>query len=194
MTQAITIFSDFGSPYCYLAERSLRRLGEGVASIRYRAAPVSERPLEIEPEPWDALTAAAGEEGIDLRQQPVPLRTGKAHEAALFARALGREDALRDAVFAAFWRDGTDIGRIDVLCQIAASIGLDGEELKIALDIDTHADAVAADARLASRLGIVEPPVTYFGEGAAATIVTGAYTSDQLQTLLRNVGAHTGGR
>jgi predicted DsbA family dithiol-disulfide isomerase len=190
MTPAITIFSDFASAYSYLAESSLRRLRGGPA-IRYRAVPSAGGPLASDGEEWNRLVEVAVEQGIELRLPRELPRTGKAHEAALFARGHGREEVLREAVFRAFWRDHSDIARIDVLCEIVSSIGLDPEDLKIALDIDLHAEAVAADALLATRLGIREPPVTYFGSGAEARVVTGAFTSNQLQALLPSDSAFT---
>jgi predicted DsbA family dithiol-disulfide isomerase len=186
MTVAITIFSDFACPFSYLAERSLRSLETGVATITYRAAGSAGAVGPLDPAIWSALVAAALEDGIELRMPAVLPETNKAHEAGLFARKVDSEGALRDAIFRACWRDGADIGRIDILTALAGSVGLDPEDLKIALDIDLYSDAVAGDALLAQRLKIRETPVTYFGTGRDAKVVAGGYTSAQLRTLLES--------
>ena len=184
MSVAITIFADFVCPFSYLAETSLRKLGYGVAEVRYRAAFSEARQPFQDSSAWSMLAAAANDEGLQLKSRTFAPATHKAHEAVFFARAREREELFRGAAYAAYWRDGLDIGRIDILTGVAASVGLDPEELKIALDIDMHADEVTSDLVLAGRLHIDQTPVTYIGTGAGARVVKGGYTSSQLQALL----------
>ena len=61
-------------------------------------------------------------------------------------------------IFAAYWTEGRDIGRIDVLSELASSVGLDPEELKIALDIDKFSDEVLRDRELAQKLRVPGTP------------------------------------
>lgn len=193
MTLPITIFSDFSCPFSFLAEKALRGLDREDVSVIYRAAPSGARRDPPDDDVWVELLEAARQEGIEMRMPAMLPATEKAHEAALFARKLGAEEALRTAIFTACWGEGADIGRIDVLMRLAGSVGLDPEELKIALDIDLHTEAVAADAHTAQRLGIRQTPVTYFGSGSGAKVVAGAYTSAQLRALLDSGDLFTAG-
>lgn len=174
----ITLFADFASPGCYLTEAALRRRAErGDVTVRYRAvelhpapAPLPEAPPPLE----DALVRVAADEGLAIRDPGFVPRTRKAHEAARFAAERGVEGAMRDAIYRALWTDGLDIGRIDVLRDLVAPLGVDPEELKIALDIDRWRDEVEEDGRLAARLRIPAVPVLYLGTGPSARILLGA--------------------
>lgn len=75
----------------------------------------------------------AAELGVTMRQPPVAPRTRRTHEAAHWARAGGRFDDFHQAVLAAFFERGEDIGEIDVLVAIANGLGLPGGELQRAL-------------------------------------------------------------
>lgn len=112
--------------------------------------------------------------GIELRPPSVRPRTRKAHEAARFAAARGLEGPLRDAIYDAYWREGADIGRIDQLMEVAAGVGLEPIELKIALDVDSHREEIERDAAQAGRLGVQILPTLYLGSGPSARILVGA--------------------
>jgi predicted DsbA family dithiol-disulfide isomerase len=167
----LVVFSDYVCPYCYLAEKALGRLrGEGVA-IEYRA-------LELRPAPaplldprgeylsrvWrETVYPLAAEWGVELRQPPIQPRSRKAHEAARIAGAAGRFLEMHEAIFRAFFVEGRDIGRIDVLVEVGAAVGVDAGLLKVELDVDKYADAVAADAALAAELGVTGVPTFLAG-------------------------------
>ncbi|HEX8244124.1 MAG TPA: DsbA family protein [Longimicrobium sp.] len=185
----VLVFSDFTSPFCHVTEAALRRLeAEGVAAPRYAA-------FELYP-PGTALPAAppadevaaalplAQELGVDLRAPAVLPRTRKAHEAARLAQAKGVGREMREALFAAYFRDGRDVGRIDVLVELAASLGLDATETKVVLDVDSLSGQVAADQALARRLGIGAVPALVVGAGADAELLVGAQPYAELRARL----------
>lgn len=136
---------------------------------------------------WNELQRLAVDAGVRIRARRTLPKTRKAHEAARFARERGSEVHLRRAIFAAIWEDGRDVGRIDVLTDLAESVGLDGEDLRIALDIDRYEADVEADQELARRLHVPGTPIVYIGTGPSARVIAGAHAADVLRSEVTSV-------
>jgi predicted DsbA family dithiol-disulfide isomerase len=139
-----------------------------------------------------ALRDLAAAAGVRIGAPSLVPRTRKAHEATRFARERGREDAMRGVLFRAYWSDGADIGRIDVLTALGQEVGLEPEELRIALDIDAFADAVAADRTLAERLEIRHTPTLLLMAGERRERIIGALGPDELRAVVRDLAAEGG--
>ncbi len=92
--------------------------------------------------------------GVTMRLPPVQPRSRLAHQAAHWARSLGRFDEYSAAVFRAFFERGEDIGKPDVLLRLAADTGLDASALREALERREFESAVLADEREAAELGL----------------------------------------
>lgn len=193
-TQSTTLFADFTCPYCYLTEAALREVAEarGV-EVRHHAyelfpagAPAP-APAD-EPEWRERVGPLAEEAGLPLVAPAFRPRTRKAHEAARFAAARGVEAPYRAAVYRAYWVEGRDVGRIDVLSELVEPLGIDPAELKIALDIDLHREEVERDLALAERLRIRAIPALYLGTGPGAHILLGAQTRASLAAALEGGG------
>ena len=184
----VVVFSDFTCPWSYVTETALRRLeDEGLAAPRYAAFELYPAPALLPsalsgwPEPLLALAEGAG---IELGEPAAPTRTRKAHEAALFAAAKGSGRAMREAIFAAYFRDGMDVGRIDVLVELGAALGLDASEMKAVLDVDTFTGRVLRDQAVAHGVGIEAVPALIVGEGDAASLLVGAQSYEALRDEL----------
>lgn len=187
----LTLFADFTCPFCYVTEAALRRraAGGGVA-VSYRAYEVYPAPTPAAPPDaeagWDAHVQPLAEAlGLTLRAPHFRPRTRKAHEAARFAASRGAGEAVREAVYRAYWAEGADIGRIDVLQGLAERCGLDPVDLKIALDIDQHRDQVLGDQALARRLRVPGVPVLFVGTGPSARVLVGAQSLPALDDAIR---------
>lgn len=185
----ITVFSDFSCPYSYVTESALRSLGLQGVQITYRAYELfpegtPTEPVVIPDEERATLERLAGFQGLTVGAAGDRPRTGKAHEAARFARERSAEAEVRNGIFAAFWSDARDIGRIDVLVDLIEGAGLDGEELKIALDIDRFRDEVLRDQDVARRLKIPGTPTLFIGSGPKARVLAGAHGSAVLRTVI----------
>jgi predicted DsbA family dithiol-disulfide isomerase len=105
--------------------------------------------------------AALGYIGVlGLRLTPPRLVpwTRKAHELHAHAARHGVSDEVRLAVFDAFFSEGKDIGRVDVLVDIGAGAGLERLETKAVLDVDRHETDVASLRREAQELGVDDVP------------------------------------
>ena len=174
----VVVFSDFACPFSYVTEAALRRMqAAGEVDPTHLAWELYPAPAPLpstDDGGWmDALRPLADELGIALRV-PVPVRTRKAHEAAAFAASKGVGPAMREALFAAHFAEGRDIGRIDVLVEIGAAIGLDASELKVVLDVDAFAARVAAEQDAARRAGVQGVPTLVIGTGNEARWLVGA--------------------
>jgi predicted DsbA family dithiol-disulfide isomerase len=184
----VVVFSDFACPFSYVTEAALRRMqAAGEVETTHLA-------WELYPAPallplWDtgewipALRPLADEMGIALRV-PAPVRTRKAHEAAAFAASKGVGPAMREALFAAHFAEGRDIGRIDVLVEIGAGLGLDASELKVVLDVDAFAARVMAEQDAARRAGVEGVPTLVIGTGNEARWLVGARPFAELRAAV----------
>jgi predicted DsbA family dithiol-disulfide isomerase len=188
----LTLFSDFTCPYSYVTEAGLRGLvgGDEAVEIRYRALELypapAEPPAPAEEEGWEEGVRPLAERlGVALRAPGFRPRTRKAHEAARFAEERGVGEAMRAAIYRAYWAEERDIGRVDVLMEIVATLGVDPVDLKIALDIDRYSESVVHDLWLAERLRVPGAPTLFVGTGPAATVLVGAQSPEALDEALR---------
>ncbi|MDQ0217453.1 putative DsbA family dithiol-disulfide isomerase [Peribacillus cavernae] len=107
-------------------------------------------PFELRPYPAETLSPKDAKFQQGWRQSIAPLaerfgvkmmmpeadptpHTHLAHEGFRFAKENGKGNEYVEAVLKAFWEQSQNIGSIDVLSDIAASVGLDGTEFKKAL-------------------------------------------------------------
>lgn len=183
----VVVFSDFACPFSYVTEAALRRMeaaGEVAAThLAWELYPAP-APLPADAGEWmDALRPLANELGLALRVPP-PARTRKAHEAAAFAATKDVGPAMREALFAAHFGEGRDIGRIDVLVEIGAGLGLDATELKVVLDVDTFSARVAAEQDAALRAGVQGVPTIVVGTGDEAQWLVGARPFAELRAAI----------
>lgn len=157
-------YFDFVDPVSYLTARELEAAvsasGIVVEWIGVEIVPPS-HPLTTPDDPvwserwrWVRALSTEGDSALDLSLETPPLVpwTRKAHELVLHAEAAdGRGAEVRGAVFEAFFTEGLDIGRVDVLVGLARRHGLDLTETKAVLDVDRYGEEVAA--RRAEALG-----------------------------------------
>ena len=88
--------------------------------------------------------------------------------------------AFDEAVFAALWEDGEDIGDADLLAELAADAGAEADEVRSALDDETLRAAGRDRFTEAQREGITGVP-TFAYDGYAAR---GAVPPEQLERLV----------
>lgn len=195
----IDVWSDYVCPYCYLqfpALKALQQKHEGSG----QPIQIVWRAFELRPEPNPTLDPAgeylrstwarsvypmAAERGMNLKLPPVQPRSRAAHEAAAFAATEGCFDSMHEALFRAFFEEGRDIGRLEVLAEIADSIGLDSQQLTSALSSKRFTAAVEEDQRLALRLGVSGVPMMTLRPGESrweeALALQGAVPYDHME-------------
>lgn len=188
MAVPVTVFSDFACPFSYVTEAMLRRMeAAGEIESTYLAYELFPAPAPLRGgggEWMEALRPLADELGLALHAPPAPVRTAKAHEAAAFAHSRGMGTAMRNALYRAYFVEGRDIARIDVLVELGAALGMDPGEIKVVLDVDTWAPRVAAEQDAARRAGVEGTPTVVAGTGDAARWLVGARPFAELRAEL----------
>jgi predicted DsbA family dithiol-disulfide isomerase len=159
------------------------------------------RAYELRPEPipaldpdgeyltrvWrDSVYPLAERLGITMRLPPVQPRSRLAHEAAHWARTLGRFDDYNAALFRAFFERGEDIGEINVLLKLAADLQLDESNLRAALESREFETSVLTDEREAAELGVSGVPA-FVAERRLA--LSGVQPLERLQELVNHARA-----
>lgn len=104
-----------------------------------------------------------------------------AHRLVRYAVRYGRADEMVEALFAAHFTDGRDIGDHDVLAAVATTYGMDQPAVRRFLSSDEETEAVHADNLRAHRLGINGVPC-FVVEGSHA--IAGAQEPEVIERLL----------
>ena len=119
--------------------------------------------------------------GVTMKLPPVQPRSRLAHEAAHWARSVGRFDDMHKAIFRAIFERGEDIGEIDVLLSIADSLDLDKNALRVALINHEFLDNVVEDEYEAEMLGVNGVPAFVADQKAA---LSGVQPVESLKRLI----------
>ena len=179
----VRIVADYICPWCYIglarAERLARQLPVVLEPWPYQLMPqlpaggVSRElalgrryPLQY----YQRLQEQAQEEGLPFQVPERLYNTHLAHQAALFAEAVGKGWELHRALYQAYWARGEDIGDRDVLCRLAEGCGLDADALAQALAEGTYAQEVDRRQSWVRGQGIAGVPTFIFGDGLFALV------------------------
>lgn len=148
---SLTMYADYVCPYCMLAERVVSdAIGGRDIRIEWRAFELRPAPVPtLRPEDpylpavWrDSVYPAAQRLGIPITLpsiSPQP-RSAKAFEILALAQGKGLDHAYSMRVLRAFFQEDRDIGKPEVLIELAADAGLDREEARQALDSGAFAE------------------------------------------------------
>lgn len=187
------VYSDYVCPFCFLEIPALERLRdeEGV-DLDYRAFELRPEPVPTLDPKGEYLTTVWGSSvyplaerlGVEIRLPPVQPRSRLAFEGAEFARDAGRLDAYTRAVHEAFFQQGRDIGTEDVLVDVAASVGLDGDACRAALRDHRYLSRVLDQEREARELGIHSVPSVVLGD----YLIPGCVPYETLRRAARAAG------
>ena len=140
---------------------------------------------------YGSITEIGAAEGVEFRFDRIRRTPSSvdAHRLVRWAAPHGRSSEVTEALFAAHFADGHDIGDHAVLRAIAASTGLDPAAAGQFLRSDEDVDAVHADNLRAHRLGINGVPCFVV---AGRHAVAGAQEPEVIERLL-DVAAIDGG-
>jgi predicted DsbA family dithiol-disulfide isomerase len=173
-----------------LAETPLARVGqtEEIAIVwrPFELRPEGVPPLDPDSEyirsGWqNSVLPLAHELGVKMVRPPVQPRTRLAHEAAEFARRLGRQAEMAEGLFRAFFQDGRDIGQVTVLCDIGLAAGVDPVELRRCLEERTLQAEVEEELQMAGRYQITAVPTFIVGN---RFMLRGLVAEEQLQRAI----------
>jgi predicted DsbA family dithiol-disulfide isomerase len=171
-------YSDLICPWCYIGRR---RLEAGIKLFDAGEPPkILWRPFELNPEipkagldrkayrsakfgSWkrsqsiDRGVAATGKTlGLDFNYDSVMVtpNTLAGHRLLWWARGKGSQDILADALFRAYFTEGLDIGKNEVLVEVAADAGLSEEDAKCFLESDHGREEVLEEEQEGLRHGL----------------------------------------
>lgn len=206
----VDVVSDFVCPWCWIGKRGL----DGFSANR----PVDRRwrPYFLHPglpsEGTDRKTlmlakfgagadmkgmaeriaAAGAEAGVEINYlaiERVP-NTTDAHRLARWAGGQERGDEVAEGLFRAYFSEGRDIGKKDVLADIGEAAGLDRTLLLDLLAGDADRAAVEAEAERARDLGISGVPTQVIED---RLMLVGAQSASAWQQAILQLGRVSAG-
>jgi predicted DsbA family dithiol-disulfide isomerase len=181
----VDVICDLVCPWCYIGKR---RLEKALASRPMLVIEITWRPFQLNPDMpaggmareaylaakfggaghahriYQAVAEAGATVAIPfafdrIRRTP---STRDAHRLVRHAALHGRATAMVDALFAAYFLEGRDIGDRGALVDIAETQGLERRHVRAFLDGPAEIDYVLAEDRRARRLGINAVPCFIF--------------------------------
>ena len=201
---AVEVVHDLVCPWCYLGTR---RLARTLARRRELLVDVTWRPFLLNPDMpragmsrldyvsrkfggedrarrlYGSITEVGRAEGVMFRFDRIRRTPSSvdAHRLVRWAAGFGRAGELVEALFAAHFTDGRDIGDATVLAAIAASCGLRPGAARAYLASDQDVEQVHGDNLRAHRLGINGVPCFVVSGGHA---IAGAQEPEVIERLL----------
>lgn len=205
MALTVDIVSDVVCPFCFIGKRRVEAAleAEGITD-----AVVTFHPFLLDPstpvegedlrdrlrkkyggdpsQMFGRVEAMAQESGIPLDFAKVrrSVNTIAAHTLLRHAEEKGTQRALAEALFAAYFLEGEDVGSVDVLVRLAEKNGFTAEEARALLGDAEETARTKAEAEDAARQGIRGVPFTIFGGKLA---VSGAQPVEAFREAIRRL-------
>jgi predicted DsbA family dithiol-disulfide isomerase len=177
----IDVVSDVVCPWCYLGKRRLER---ALAAVGDQSNVVRWQPFRLDPtippeginrdtyltgkfgnvhavdEAHRRLTEMGRNEGIDYHFERITRspNTIDAHRLVRWAARDGKEEAMVERLFAAYFRDGLDVGDHEVLAQLAREVGVGDGNVAERLAGDDDRREVVGAIEDAYRIGVSGVP------------------------------------
>jgi predicted DsbA family dithiol-disulfide isomerase len=192
----LEVFTDFVCPWCYLATPRVEKLRQNFeVDLQWRFFPLHpETPQEglllkdlFAGRNFDIDAAQArlkqlmDAEGLKFNQRTHTYNSRLAQE---LAKAF---DSVRDPLYRAYFEEARNIGDVEVLVDVAQSVGIPAEAARDVLTQRTFKDAVDADWERARRYGITGVPSFVAGNQKAS----GAHPYEVLEKFVLAAGAST---
>jgi predicted DsbA family dithiol-disulfide isomerase len=132
-----------------------------------------------------AFEAMANEAGLEVGVRRHWYNTDLAHEAKEWAAEQGKAEELHRAILRAYFVDDRNIGSPDVLVDLANGVGLNGEDLRTALNERRYRQVVLDQYQEAREIGVTAVP-TFVADNYA---IVGAHPYETFRRLMAAVGA-----
>ena len=131
---------------------------------------------------FSGATKMAEETGISMNlQKGILANSFNAHRLIQFAKTRELGNEIKEALFQIHFEEGENIDDIAILSEVAASIGMDAEEVRHVLNSDAYAYEVKQDEMEARSIGVRGVPLFVFDDKYA---ISGAQSVEAfLQTL-----------
>lgn len=120
-------------------------------------------------------------EGLPYGTRTMTYNSRLAQELGAWADTQPGGEAIHDALFRAYFVDAKNIGDPNVLVEIAAAVGLPGDQAREVLEKRTHQAAIDADWEKSRQYGVTGVPTFVIGNRG----VVGAQPYEALEALVK---------
>jgi predicted DsbA family dithiol-disulfide isomerase len=180
MALSLEMFSDFICPFCYIGFETVRRLKPefgltiewkgfqihpewptaGMAATEYRRGMDSETRRMM----WARIAALGETVGLEMQSPEYLANSRLALQAAEFARERGKAEIFEERVFQAYFKENLNIGIQGVIAELATEVGLDRDELTLALEANHYESRLRDNALAARERGVDGVPTFFVGD------------------------------
>jgi predicted DsbA family dithiol-disulfide isomerase len=197
MALKIVMFSDYICPFCYVGFETMRRLKpEFDFQLEWRGFqihpdwPAEGMPAEKFREggdaaarnaTWQRITAMADAVGFSIKPPALITNSRAALAATEFARESGRDQALEERIYRAYFNDGENIGDANVVARLAGEAGLDAAEVTDAIKSPKYEMRLKNNSLAANQRGVSGVPTFFIGEYP----LVGAQSLDAMRAILK---------
>ncbi len=196
---SVIIVSDFVCPWCYIGMTEIERLGEKYTlDVRFApylldpSTPPEGKPRKQQSTPGSPPSAME-ERGTSLgltysRGREWTSNSLLAHEASEFVTEHESPEvawAFHKAMFKAYFTDLADIGKPETLIDVAASVGVPADAMRVTLENRTFQAQVADGIRWSRAIGVTGVPTFVFDERHG---VVGAQDLSVMEQVMQQLG------
>ncbi|MHA1108861.1 MAG: DsbA family oxidoreductase [Alphaproteobacteria bacterium] len=196
----LEVFTDYVCPWCYLGDNRVKKLKQNYdITVRLVHFPLHpETPAEGRtlldlfgggPENIEAkntrMKSLMEAEGLPYSERSHTYNSRLAQEIGTWAESQPGGNAIHDKFFEAYFVDCHNIGDVDVIVDVAKSVGLDEREARAVLAERRFEAAVDADWEKSRSYGVTGVP-TFVSNGQG---LVGAQPYETLQQLMAKIGA-----
>ncbi len=139
----------------------------------------------------EAIRSRGADLGFEFRfgQRARIYNTFDAHRLLHFAEGTGKQLALKEALFAAYFTEGRDPSDHEVLAEVATRVGLEPARVRQILSSDEYADEVRAREQAYLGQGIHAVPAVILND---RYLIQGGQPVETFESALRQVAAEGG--
>ena len=131
------------------------------------------------------LKRAAEEVGLPMGERKYTFNSRLAQEMSKWAEAEGKGDRFHAALFRTYYADGRNIGKMEVLVDLAKTLGLFEDKAKSALESGVYREAVDSDWARCRALNVTAVPTFMMNDAR----LVGAQPYAELERFVKSQGA-----
>jgi predicted DsbA family dithiol-disulfide isomerase len=198
MKITIKMFSDYICPFCYLGiviiEKLKSRFDIEIEHIGIEIHPetpeegVDVRRLIAETDPmyemYEHVKSRGKEYGLNFCDVPVLPNSRKALIVGEYARQAGKNEEFTTEIFKAYLEECFDIGKEEVIFEIAKRVGLSEQEVKDALKNTLYQKSLAENCANAGKLDVWSVPTFIINDSYR---ITGAQSEQTFKELFEKI-------
>ncbi len=119
--------------------------------------------------------------GFSIKPPAMITNSRAALAATEFARESGRDEALEERIYRAYFNDGENIGDANVVARLAGEAGLDADEVADAIKSPKYEMRLKNNSLAAHQRGVSGVPTFFIGEYP----LVGAQSLDAMRAILK---------